>query len=668
MIHPETVVFDIETTPNCFTLNAQSLFGNSIDMLFEISHFRDDRESMLAWFEYWHTHQIPMIGYNSLGFDYPVIHEFWTNPYISVEELYDHAMLIIGTNSRFAFQIWQRDRFTKQIDLMKVHHFDNPAKMTSLKALQFAMRAESVMEAPIQFGVPLTREQIDQSLIPYNRHDVKETKRFALFSMEAIKFRVEMSAMLNGDVLNFADTKIGAKLMEQRLGKDLCYDENRQPRKTYRSSIALDDIIFPYIKFQQPEFNRVLDWMRQQRLTPDELSESKAIRTKGVFKGVKATVAGLEYVFGTGGIHGSVEPQRIVATEQEAIVDIDVTGLYPSVGIVNRLYPEHLGEKFVEEYAKLPKERAQYAKGTAKNLAFKLAANGGVYGNSNSEHSVFYDPKFPMTITVNGQLMIAMLAEWLLTVPTLRVIQCNTDGITYRIQREWMSKAEEIRTAWERYTLLALEEVEYSRMWIRDVNSYVAEPAAHAGNPNKLKQKGAFWFPRRFPEDMDGVWHKDFSAAIIIKAAVEHMVTGCDLDRFVYSHRDAFDFMLRAKVDRSSKLMIGDQEVQRICRYYVALDGGEMKKISPPPKGSKVGDFKRKPKVTDWDFHTITQEVGEGVWDARIHTAKKTRHEIREFGIEAGFKVADCCVASEFDWSRLNYQYYIDAAQKLVIA
>jgi hypothetical protein len=659
---------DCETLPNVFTLNVQGLFSD-LDMTFEISHFRDDRRELLAWFEYWRATETPMVGFNSLGFDYPVLHYIWTTPGCSVEGIYEFAMGIINSFSKFGHQVWQDDRFCPQIDLFKIHHFDNRAKSTSLKALQFAMRSESVMEMPLPFGQALTEQEVRNVLIPYNKHDVAETKRFALFSLDAIKFRMQLSATLQGDVLNFNDSKLGSKILEQRLGRELCY-EDRQPRQTIRTAIALADIIFPYIEFSNPEFSRVLAWMRTQTLTPDELSESDAIITKGVFKGVHATVGGLDFHFGTGGIHGSVEASRWAADAEWGIYDIDVAGLYPDIAVKNRLYPEHLGERFVEEYAKLPIERKEWQEKKGKKCAeansMKLAGNG-TYGNSNNQFSCFYDPKFTMAITINGQLMLCMLAEWLLAVPTLQIIQINTDGITYRARREWLEHTRILQSLWERRTRLTLESVEYSRMWIRDVNSYVAESL-----DGKLKQKGAYWFPRVFPNDISNAqppaWHKDYSAQVVIKAAVEHMVTGQDIERFVYSHSDPFDFMLRAKVDRSSSLWIGDQQQQRICRYYMATSGGAMKKVSPPAKGAQVGDYKRRNGISDAEYHGVLSTLEPGAWDERIHTKNKSRYVVREMGIEAGYLVTECNVASRFNLQNVNYDWYIEQARKLVIA
>jgi hypothetical protein len=657
-------VGDIETTVSAFTFNVQGLYSD-LNMTFEISHYRDDRVAMLAWFEHWKQHQTPLVTYNGIEFDYPVLHFIWTNPNCSVAEIYEAAQERIHDHTHFG-TIWQNDRIFPIIDLYKIMHFDNQAKRTSLKALQFAMRSESVLEMPLPFDQPVTSDQVLDVLIPYNKHDVAETKKFALFIMSAIMFRVELAETLKGDVLNFNDSKIGSKILEQRLGDKLCYtweSGRKEPRQSVRETVALNEIIFPYIEFQNSEFNRVLAWMRTQTLSADEISET--IKTKGVFIGIKANVGGVDFHFGTGGIHGSVTAQRFAADSEWALVDIDVAGLYPDIAVKNRLYPEHLGDAFVDEYAKLPVERKEWQAKKGKKCSeansMKLAGNG-TYGNSNNKYSVFYDPRFTMSITINGQLMLCMLAEWLLTVDTLQIIQINTDGITYRIHRSRMAHAEIIRNIWMRRTRLVLEEALYARMWIRDVNNYIAEPVK-----GDLKQKGAYWYPRVFPDDISNAqppaWHKDYSAQIVIMAAVANMVEGVDIERYIYAHRDPFDFMCRAKVDRSSHLMIGDQEQQRICRYYLATNGGPMRKISPPT--GEPGTFKRKSGISDIEW---SRRPMNGEWSEAHHTKNKSKYETREMAIEAGHLVSECNLASKFDFANLNYSWYVEQAKKLVIA
>lgn len=470
------VIYDCETFPNVFTLSVECLVEDFSET-WEISEFKDEREGLFECFKWLMKNQVLMIGFNNLGFDYPVIDFLLRNKNATPTQIYTKADTIINSfNDRFSNNIWPSDRFAPQLDLFKLHHMDNHAKSTSLKALQINMRSPSVVDMPVAVGTMLTKQQIRELLIPYNRHDVAQTKQFAKLSAEAINFRMSLTQQFGVDVLNWSDTKIGSKIMEKRLGKT-----NKTVTKVKRESIALKDIIFPYIHFEHPEFKRILDYFREQVLTSEaikEIGKESGIKTKGIFKNVTANVGGLDFHFGTGGIHGSVSAQRIRATESLLIRDIDVEGLYPSIAIVNGLSPEHLGKQFSEEYAKLPQERKYWQKLKGKKCVeantLKLASNG-VYGNSNNPYSVFYDPQFTLTITVNGQLMLCMLAEKLLTVPSLQIQQINTDGITYTIHPDHEPTAATVCREWETYTKLKLESQSFTRLFIRDCNSYVAE-------------------------------------------------------------------------------------------------------------------------------------------------------------------------------------------------
>lgn len=675
-------VFDVECLPNVFTLDMEML-NDDRRATWEISEYHDDRRQLMEWFQWISQQQAPMIAFNSIHYDYPMIHYLFHNPNVTPYELYLKSKSIITSFDKFANTIWASDRFTPQIDLFKIHHFDNKAKTTSLKALQINMRLDNVVDSPLGFDAPISHNEINGLLIPYNIHDVKSTKAFAHFSKPMIDFRLGLIETLGVDVMNYNDTKIGAKILENRLGDELCYDRSsgrRAMRQTVRDRVALKDIIFPYIKFENPEFNRVLSYLQTQVLTREEIDEfgqeeKKTLKTKGVFTGLKAHVGGIDFCFGTGGIHGSVEKQRLVATERRKIRDIDVAALYPSIGIVNKLAPAHLGERFVEEYARLPKERKEWqikkGKKCVEANAMKLAGNG-TYGNTNSPYSVFYDPQYTMTITVNGQLMLCMLAEQLVKVPSVQIIQINTDGITYMIDAEYEPQAKQIEKQWQDYTLLVLEDTYYKRMWIRDVNNYIAE-----GMDGSLKQKGAYWHPdplnyaQSISESQPPAWHKDLGNCVSIRAAVAAMVHNVPPETSLALHSDKFDFMCRVKVGRADTLTLDGQEVQRTSRYYVAKQGGNLVKTSPPAKGAQIGAYKRANGVGDVTWFAVNAELEAtgraGQWDARIHTKNKSRYEMRETAIEAGYKVAICNDIRDFNFANVNYDWYVQEAKKLII-
>lgn len=669
------VVYDLETFPNAWTCAVEALHSE-FKAVWEISHFRDDRAQLFQFLQYLSRHQIPMIGFNNLSFDYVILHFLLENPNATVEQLYAKSQEIFSNQNRggFGVMIWPDKRFIPQIDEFKIFHFDNKAKSTSLKYLQMNMRTDSVEDMPIEHGTVLTKQQIDTLLVPYNIHDVKETKRFALHNMDAINFRVSLIPQFGPDVMNWNDTKIGEQIVIKKIGEDVCYDYSsgrKQMRQTPRSQIALKDIIFPYVEFDNPEFQRVLDYLKRQVLRGDEVTDGEYsnIKTKGVFEDLKAHVNGIDFHFGVGGIHGSLERKRVAATDEWLIRDIDVASLYPSIAIQNNLAPAHLGSAFVQVYSELPKERKKWQKEKGKKCAeanaLKLAANG-VYGKSNSPYSPFYDPAFTMTITVNGQLLLCMLAERLMTVPTLQILQINTDGITYYIHRDHEPTAAALCKQWEALTKLTLEDVSYNRMWLRDVNSYIAE-----SKDGSLKLKGAYWTPD--PLDYAGsiansqppAWHKDLSNPISVRAAVAHMVHGCDIETFIRCCTNPYDFMLGIKVRGGYTLIHNGQEQQRrATRYYVSTDGAPM--IKNAPALGKVGAFKKANGVSDAEYLRVMRETN-GAWDELVCTKNKSKYESRESAVQAGYLLTICNNVRDFRFDNINYAWYIQEAAKLVI-
>jgi hypothetical protein len=646
------IVYDIETYPNVFTVAAVGCDSDH-SAIYEISNRRDDREALIPWLHHLARERVEMVGFNNIGFDYPVLHTLLADPAgATVTSLYEKAHAIIHSGDRFAHTIWPSDMWIPQLDLFKIHHFDNVARSTSLKALQINMRSPSVEDLPFPPGTHLTPYEIDV-LRDYNMHDATETKRFYDHSRDAIAFRREISQRYGRDFMNHNDTKIGKDYFVMRLEEAApgsCYKRGpsggRQPVQTYRSEIRLRDVILPYITFQHPEFVRVWSWLQEQVIHT----------TKGAITDVSCDVNGFVFHFGTGGVHGSVTRQHVQEDDTHEIVDLDVTSYYPSIAIVNRFHPAHLGELFCDIYADTLAQRRTYPKGTPENAVLKLALNG-VYGDSNNPYSPFYDSQYTMAITVNGQLLLCMLAERLmLTVPGLSMIQINTDGLTVRVPRAMRWLLDDACAWWQQVTGLALEEARYERMWIRDVNNYLA-----VGTDGKIKRKGAYETAPPGKRNPLG-WHQDTSALVVAKAAEAAIVTGADVDAWIRAHDDPFDFMLRAKAPRGSKLMHGDEPVQATSRYYVARQGAPLVKVSPPPAGCTIGHYKKGAHASDAAYRAADNTV----WNPALHTKNQSKHDERRMQICAGWNVAICNRADAFRWENVAYDWYIAEAKKLL--
>jgi hypothetical protein len=646
-------VYDIEVYQNIFTMSVKCA-QTGTRWLFEISHRRNDHAAMMQFIHWLQYNNARMVGFNNYGFDYPVIHYILTAPVPpSNRQIYEFVNRIINVHddSRFKHIIWDRDQLVLQLDLFKIHHFDNKARMTSLKIIEFNMRSANVQELPFPPGSWLTDEQMDV-LITYNNHDVDQTEKFYRLSSDAIRFREELSVKYSRNFLNHNDTKIGKDyfIMElERLLPGSCYEQSggsRRPRQTPRESIPLADVIFPWIRFKRPEFIRTHEWLLSQVVTD----------TKGFFKKPKkkrgtdgseedhyeedvldkrmppCVINKFKFVFGTGGIHGSVASQTLHSTDTHVIQDWDVSSFYPNLAIVNRLYPEHLSSQFCDIYKDVYEMRKTYGKNTPENAMLKLALNG-TYGDSNNPYSPFYDPKYTMAITINGQLLICLLADYLMDVPGLEMIQVNTDGLTIRIPRNQECAVKRITDWWQAHTLLELEDATYNRMMIRDVNSYIGE-----GADGKLKRKGAYEYCIDKPGAKGNLgWHQNHSALIIPMAAEAALVRGVPVRQFITQHTNIFDFMLRTKVPRSSRLMLhdgsslwpdGERQLQNICRYYISKTGGELVKVMPP--------------------------------------LAKAPDKERRIGINVGWLATECNDILQADGRTINYEYYIQEAEKLV--
>jgi len=633
------VIYDIETFPNFFCMNVHVVETGGRFVITDLDEIRLFARLSADYNANW-------VGFNNEGFDYPIIHAVLLHKSTSISHIYEHAMRIIDTtwNSRFSNRVWDSDKFVKQIDLFMIHHFDNPSRATSLKVLEINMKMADIRPLPFYVGTVLNDEQ-KQTLIDYCWHDIDATLRFYNESLPAIEFRQSLSAEHGESFTNFNDTKIGKTIFQSTLNaNNITCSRDLQ---TIEPTISLNDCIIPSLSLEHPEFNRVLNHLRAQTVYDQTI--------KGVFTNVSATIDGFTYDFGAGGLHGSVDSQVVSADDDYMIVDIDVASYYPSIAIQNEFYPQHLSDRFCTIYNDMFVARRGYPKSDPRNAALKLALNG-VYGDSNNKYSPFYDTSYTLKITLNGQFLLCMLAEQLHKVEDMTMIQVNTDGVTIRIPRSEKLYVDQICQWWESNTGMILEQAEYSKMFIRDVNNYVA--IYTNGN---LKSKGAYAHT-----DLD--WSKDHSALIVQKAVEAFFVNGIPIEDTILACTDPFDFAIKAKVPRSNRLMWGDTQVDNILRYYVSTNGDRLTEMRGSKEGCTPGQYKRANKLTDSYFNAIMDEIGQGVWDKRIHTKNRSTYQLgTAHDIQSGYTVVP---ANHIDgmFDEINYDWYIAKANKLRVS
>lgn len=622
--------YDIESYPNVFTVGIVHI-ETGTRWLFEVSDRRNDAVAFVAFLHRLRDAGCEMVGFNNEAYDYPVIHFIEAvvsaQGTITAAQIYEKSKAIIESDWKDrSHMIWSNNRVVPQIDLFKVMHFDNFARSTSLKKLEIAMRSSSVEDLPFPPGTILSLEQTDD-LIKYMCWDIDQTIKFAKIIEKKIAFRADLSVKYGRDMTNFNDTKIGKEHFIRELENNgvACFTRQngrREPIQTPRvEGIKVAEKLIP-VPFENESLKAVWNFFHGSVIPPSQ--------TKGFFKDIHGHIGDFALDFGSGGIHGSVAKQSFYSGNSHEIIDLDVTSYYPSLAIVNGFYPEHLGERFCQIYTELKSERLSYPKSAPESEMLKLALNG-VYGDSNNKYSPFYDPAYTMAITINGQLLLAWLAELVCKHTGAHMIQANTDGITVLCPREDRANLETVARYWQDCTRLDLEAVIYRSMHIRDVNNYVAvyDDAKPQGaidgalkwehKPGNIKRKNAYL--------TNPDWHQDHSSLVIQKAVDAFLSDGTRPVDFIYNHDDPYDFMQHIKVPKSSRLEWGGRQVQNISRYYIALVGEPLIKIMPPLDGETVE---------------------------------------RPIGVNVGWRTGMCSDVRDFQWDNLNRRWYVQEAEKLV--
>jgi len=647
----------------------------------EISKWKDDSLALYNTLVYLKFIKARMVGFNNLGYDYPMLHYF-----ISMQGNVTYMMMYAKSQSLIATDwgnnknvIWEKNRHIIQIDLLKIHHFDNANKSSSLKLLEFNMSMPDIKDLPFPPGTYLTYEQ-SREVLSYNDHDVDATEKFFEYTIPAIEFRDKLSIKYGRDFTNHNDTKIGKDYFAMELEKSgIPVKIGGKTNQTVRQEVIVKEALLPYINFVRPEFQAVHEFFKQQVITQKD--EKGFLTLKGVFKGVNAIIDGFQFDFGAGGIHGSLKNTIVSSSATHKLIDIDVASYYPSLAIANRLFPAHLSERFCDINLDIFNQRAGFTKKQPENGMLKLALNG-VYGDSNQKHSFFYDTTYTCRITINGQLLLCMLAEQMMKIPGLTMIQINTDGMTYLCPNESVQHTRDLQKWWENLTKLTLEEVEYSKMYIRDVNNYMAEKLN-----GSVKRIGCYAHETAAenPATRELPWHKDFGGRVIAKAAEAALIKGVNVEQFIKNHVDNDDFMFRAKIPKSSYLehrfsikwgeaIIATEKIrlQNIIRYHPSLTGGQLVKVMPPTAKQKkawlVGDHYKHKTSGAYIVKTPGVKPPSGMY-LPVHpgdAAYIPERADNETKIEAHQLTKDCSTMSDFNREDLDYDYYIKEARKIV--
>ena len=570
-------VHDYETLSNCFIAVFEDIKSDHTEV-FVVHDLQNDIDDLIDFLERnvsldeWH------VSFNGLGFDSQITEYILRNSdqlremggCEVAEWLYGKAQSIIQRQDTGEWlEFSPKDLQINQVDVFKLNHWDNPAKRSSLKWIQYTMDWENIVDMPIHHSAKIKSLDQIEEIIRYCKNDVSSTKKIAFLSKDQIALRKQLTDEYNINLFSASEPKISKELFLHFLSKKLNVKKyDLKGLRTRRERIIVKDIILENISFKTATFQKLLSKFKEVEINPNE--------TKGGFK-YSIQYKGVRTDFGLGGIHGARTSKVYESNKDMIIMTSDVTSFYPNLAIRNNWSPAHLPKKeFCEQYEWFFEERKKIPKKDIRNYVYKIILNS-TYGLSNDENSFLYDPEFTMRITINGQLSLAMLYEMITEgIPGAIPLMQNTDGLETMIPREHQDKYMEICAEWEKITKLQLEHDTYKKIVLGDVNNYIA--VTESGS---AKCKGRFEF-----ENL--ALHKNKSFAVIAKAIFNYFVNGIKPEDYIKTNRNIYDYCGGKKIRgdwKFIKVFVADgkhltKDIQNTIRYYVANKGYKIVKFN----------------------------------------------------------------------------------------
>ena len=554
------------------------------------------------------------ITYNGFNFDDPLVKYLVYNPTHKklLENLYSIAQWSIKQdgNGEWLYKKYKYNKVFPGIDLMRVSGLDRIFK--PLKQAAANLRHDKIQDLPITPGSIIKENEI-VNIVIYGFNDIQITEKLLIGIptahssptipptahdgfLPAIQFRYEIGKKYNSDLLNSNKSNIG-KVLSANLYSEISgmqYDEFKDLR-TNRKEVSYCDIILDNISFKTKELQDFFEKLKEtifnyeeyNKIPPTSNSKKKKFKVdNGLYH--ELNLFNNKIIFATGGIHGVHSTEKIFEeTSNKILKDLDAASYYPYLYWKYGIKPEHL-DYFVEFVETLIKTRIGYKREGNKVFAngLKIAINM-IFGSGSDDHSWLKDEKFLLGITINGQLLLLMLAEELY-MNEIYPYYFNTDGLTVYMNPNKNDVLNRIWKDWEKKTMMELEADDFSKSYIRDVNNFI-----NIKKSGSIKLKGAFEYSgyiEKYGEfDLTG----GFDKPIVAYATVMYFTKGIPIKDTIINHihnypeDGIYDFCVAKKANKQftnqlftitpDKVYV--KNIQQSVRYFVSNSNNKLFKV-----------------------------------------------------------------------------------------
>lgn len=444
------------------------------------------------------------------------------------------------------------------IDLIDVA----PGK-ASLKIYGGRLNAPKLQDLPIEPSASISPEQ-RVLLRDYCLNDLETTELLYDALSDEIKLRVSMSKQYRVDLRSKGGAQVAGAVLRTELQNNGVTVKKPKSRVGEKFKYKVPD----FIEFESKVFRDAFDRVKEATFKIREngqvsLPESldNAIR----FDGGK-------YKFGIGGLHSQENKQNVISDKDHILAERDVASMYPNIILGQGMYPESLGDSFLDVYSGIVDRRLKAKrlgdKSTSDSLKLVINSSFGLFG---SKYSFLYSPELMIQVTITGQLCLLMLIEQTVKAGA-KVVSANTDGVVSLCPVSDYDKLNEICFDWELQTGLELEETRYRALYSRDVNSYIA-----IMNDGKVKGKGAFAKSNLM---------KNPQFTIINDALYSYLGSGKPIEETVSACDDVSKFVMVRSVTGGAKF--GDDYLGKAVRFYYSTDIGGDDCLRYAGNGNKV--------------------------------------------------------------------------------
>lgn len=364
----------------------------------------------------------------------------------------------------------------------------------------------NILETSVPFDKEDLTEADIQDIIYYNKHDVYASM---VFYKEVVapyahtkdnlgkRFNIDIATCRRNTNATIVGMVLGAKKKEYP-------DEERV-------DIVLPAKIKNYCERYLPR--EIIDYV----------THNKEARTFKLY--------GNDVTFADGGIHSTpFDNIYVEANDEYCLINNDAKSYYPSsmvsFDLISRscTNPERF-EMIRQERLTLSAKEDITPEEAELIPGDKLVMNT-CYGASGRKGMALYDAYRRSSVCRVGQLLLAAFANHCYTtIPHLKVIQTNTDGISMYLPRKWLYKLHEIRAEFTRISDIPMDEDVIYKIWQCNVNNYLM--VLDKKGKKKIKSKGAWLRDTQY--NPGTVKLSPLSAFICAKAAKEYLLNGTSI-------------------------------------------------------------------------------------------------------------------------------------------